>query len=368
MICRSSIIAVSLLASLMGAGPLASGVVANEIPPLTADANVEAEVKKIVPQLMEKYKVPGVSIAAVENGKLAWTAVFGVKAAGMEQPVTPETIFEAASMTKPVVTYVALKLVEEGKLDLDRPLHLYLDKPYLENEPEYEKITARMVMNHTTGFPNWRKKGEGLKLLSAPGTRYTYSGEGFVLLQEAMTKITGQPLDVLVKERLFDPLGMKNSSLVYRNNFGDFAEGHTKEGAPKSKRTLYRKPNAAYSLYTTPSDYAKFLIEMMKSDRSAPHSLSKETIAEMLKPASPPKDLAPLKRRNTGGTGVARFGLAWTVETAVSGPRYSHSGSNPGFRCFSEFDPAAGYGLVIMTNADSGTQLWKELVNIIAKP
>lgn len=364
---RSSLLAVSLLASVLSGTSVTTSVFGNPIAPLAADANVEQELKNIVPQLMEKYKVPGVSIAAVENGKIAWTAVFGEKAAGMGQAVTPDTLFEAASMTKPVVAYVALKLVEEGKLDLDRPLYLYLDKPYMENEPEYEKITARMVMNHTTGFPNWRKNGE-LKVLSAPGTRYTYSGEGFVYLQEVLTKITGKTLDVLVKERLFDPLGMKNSSLVYRNTFSDFAEGHTKNGELRAKRFLYRKPNAAFTLYCTPSDYAKFLIEIMNPDRSASHSLSKETITEMLKPASPPKDLGPLKRRNTGGTGAARFGLGWTVEPTVSGPRYTHSGSNSGFRCFSEFDPATGYGLVIMTNSESGRALWSELVNIISRP
>ena len=139
---------------------------------------------------MKEHHVPGVAIVGIENRHIAWERQYGVRTAGKPDEVRGDTVFEAASMSKPLAAYAALKLAEQGKLDLDRPLYEYLHEPYLKDEPLHRKITARMVMSHTTGFPNWRPGGwlgsEPLTVDFEPGTKSGYSGEGFLYLQRVL--------------------------------------------------------------------------------------------------------------------------------------------------------------------------------------
>ena len=134
---------------------------------------------------MKKSNVPGVSIALIQHGKTIWVHGFGVKEAGTSQPVTGETVFEAASLSKPVFAYGVLKLVDQGKLRLDVPLTIYLPKPYIPGDQRLAKITARIVLSHRTGFPNWRD-GDSLPLYFTPGERFSYSGEGYIYLQRVV--------------------------------------------------------------------------------------------------------------------------------------------------------------------------------------
>jgi CubicO group peptidase (beta-lactamase class C family) len=241
---------------------------------------------ELVPELMAKHKVPGVSIVGIEQRRIAWSRQYGVRRAGSADPVTSGTLFEAASMSKPVAAYAALKLVEQGKLDLDRPLHEYLGRPYLPDEPLHLEITARMVLSHTTGFPNWRA-GDQLRVNSEPGTRFTYSGEGFTYLQRVIEHITGESFAPYLRQTLLDPLGITDGSFSWHDGFAALsADGHDGNGKVLPSRKLYRKANIAYSFYCSPTEYAQFLIEMMKEDRSAAHSLSAESIEAMLTPTT----------------------------------------------------------------------------------
>jgi len=146
-----------------------------------------------IPQLMEEGHVPGLSMVLIGENRIVWKGTFGVRIAGKPEKVDDETIFEAASMSKPLFTYGVLKLAEEGGFDLDRPLDSYLSGPYLPEEPAAKNITARMVMLHRTGLPNWRKggwrTGGPLKVLHEPGTRFIYSGEGYLYLQTATEQL-----------------------------------------------------------------------------------------------------------------------------------------------------------------------------------
>lgn len=203
----------------------------------------------LVPQLMKQHSVPGVAIVGIEKRRLAWDRYYGVRRAGQPEPVDAQTVFEAASMSKLLMAYAALRLVEQGTLDLDRSLAEYLDRPYLLEEPRHRRITARMVLSHTTGFPNWRtngwQRGGPLPLLSEPGTRFTYSGEGFLYLQRVVEHITGTPVDARLKATLIGPLGMTNSSLVWLDRFvQQAAAGHDAQGHPFPNRHLYREANA----------------------------------------------------------------------------------------------------------------------------
>ena len=331
----------------------------------------------LTPRLMEDMNVPGVSISVIQDNRIAWHKGYGVVRAGGTEKVTTETVFEACSMSKVVFTYVVLKLVEQGKLDLDRPLVEYLDKPYLENEPLHKLITAHMVLTHRTGFPNWReggwRKGGPLHVMFKPGTKYGYSGEGYLYLQRVVEHITGKPLNPLMKEMLLEPIGMTHSSYVWEERYEELASaGHDEAGQVKPNRNLFDQANAAFSLYCTPDDYARFIIEVMKEDWSAPHSLSRESIKEMLTPTI---EVEGTLGRQTPRVGRARCvsvhrGLGWVVGKMTDGGiRAWHSGSNgTGFRCYCEFDPRKKTGLVIMTSSVNGSSLYQKLVAFIDFP
>mgnify|MGYP002399028228 CR=1 FL=1 len=323
---------------------------------------------ELVPALMAKHKVPGVSIVGIEQRRIAWSRQYGVRRAGSADPVTAETLFEAASMSKPVAAYTALKLVEQGKLELDRPLHEYLGRPYLPDEPLHLKITARMVLAHTTGFPNWRA-GDRLRVKAEPGTRFTYSGEGFTYLQRVIEHITGESFAPYLRRTLLDPLGIKNGSFSWRDDFSALAAfGHDGNGVVLPSRKLYRKANIAYSFYCSPTEYALFLIEMMRLNRSAAHSLSAASIEAMLTPTT--KTATDSLIRRDGSRPVSsHYGLGWAIDLTASGKRIRHSGSNAaGFRCYCEFYPQLGSGIVIMTNGAGGTNLWRKIIEVIGKP
>jgi len=303
--------------------------------------------KTLVPQLQKRFHVPGVAMAMVRNGEIIWSGEFGVLNGQTREPVTATTRFEAASMSKPVFAYGAMKLVEAGKLDLDRPLVDYLNEPYLKGDDRHKKITARMVLSHRSGFPNWRKGGYSTKTQPPapgfePGTKQGYSGEGFTLLQKAVEEITAQTLDEFTTGHILQPIGLGDSRFVWDNS-AQIAAAHNDDGSLRRATPRYLIGNSAYSMFTTATDYAKFLIEMMKEDRSAAHSLSAGSLETMLTSHSNPED-----KRN--------FALSWVIRPKPQSG-YSHTGSNSGFRCGSWFDPDRNIGLVIMTNSVGGEQL-----------
>lgn len=306
--------------------------------------------------LMKKHKVPGAAVAVISNRRLVWSRGYGVRCAGSDQAVEPDTVMEACSMSKPFFAYLLLKLVEEGKFDLDKPLVEYLQRDYLDDDPRHRRITAAMALSHTSGLPNWRQGGwrsdSPLRLGFEPGAKFRYSGEGFLMLQRAAEKQLDTDLDALALERLIRPLKLDNSRFAWDDRFSlRSACGHDKDGAVKIARKYYADANAAYSLYTTAEDYAKFLVEILKEDRSAAHSLSAETRSRMYTPVS---------RRDDRD---ADWGLAWGLRRLEGRLRVYHSGANgTGFRCYSEFFPETGDALVIMTNAIGGKQLWEQLV------
>lgn len=326
--------------------------------------------ESLLPVLMSRHRVPGAGIVVIEGRRFAWEKYWGVREAGKAALVDAGTVFEAASMTKPLAAHAALKLAEQGLLELDKPLAAYLPEPYVEGEPLHEKITARMVLAHSGGLPNWRTKGGALKVLHEPGTAYRYSGEGILFLQRVLERITGADYEAHLRATLLEPLGMRASSHVWQPAYEQSAAaGHDDEGRVRDGRNLYRKANAAYSLYTTPREYALWLLEMLREDDGGAHSLSAESRRLMLTPAGPPTDREPLARRGQAGQGAVRYGLGWAIEPAASGPRARHSGSNgTGFRCHAEFDPRKGHGLVIMTNGSGGDALWRELVERVGIP
>ena len=160
---------------------------------VAAALSIPEKLDALMPELMASFHVPGVSVVDLENRQIAWDRQYGVRSAGGDNQVDRDTVFEACSMSKTPLAYAALKLVERRQLDLDRPLSEYLDEPYLDDEPLHRRITARMALSHTSGFPNWRpggwRSGRALRVLFEPGSQFGYSGEGFLLV--IMTNAVG---------------------------------------------------------------------------------------------------------------------------------------------------------------------------------
>ena len=302
----------------------------NIIPDLSEKINV---VEKLTSELMNELNVPGVSISIIQKNKIVYSKPFGVADANTETQVDDKTMFEACSMSKPVFALLVLKLVEQGKLDLDKPLYSYLPENFICEDDEYSKqITARMILSHTSGMPNWRKGDEErnapIPIYFKPGTRFNYSGEGIYYLQRVVEKITNQSLEDYAKENLFDKLGLTSTSFVWKDNYDkQIATGHNAEGKC-NERKKYIHSNAAYTLYTTADEYAKLIIEILKPPNQIDYSLSKSMINEMLshQVRVDTRDVIDRPGRNYG---LFTFrGLGWAIDSTITGDVVYHSGAN----------------------------------------
>ena len=288
--------------------------------PETLRAKIQ-QFEQQLPGLMKQHRVPGVSFALISNRRLAWSRGYGVRCAGSGELVQPDTIMEACSMSKPLFAYLVLKLVEQDRLDLDRPLVEYLGAEYVANDVRHRRITAQMALTHTSGLPNWRSGGwrsnSPLSIGFDPGTRFRYSGEGFLMLQRAVEAELNTDLDSFALEHLLNPLEMKNSRFVWDDRFVVRSScGHDRDGRVKANRRYYDRANAAFTLYTTAEDYARFLVEIMREDRSAPHSISAESRMTML--------TAAVHRDDKD----ADWGLGWGLRTLGDSQQVFHSGAN----------------------------------------
>ncbi len=318
-----------------------------------------SRLEKEIPDLMEKALIPGLSISLIREGKLLWHKGFGVENADTGEPVTDKTIFESASTGKPVFAYAVMKLVEKGKLDLDTPLIHYAPVSYLEkvweeyNTPDkrFRQITARMVLNHSTGFPNWLKNR--LYFEFNPGEKWGYSGSGYVLLGTVVEKIMGQSLEDFINQEVLKPLGMTDSWFCWLDKFEKQAsEKHNFLGRP-TPRHKYLEPMAAGSLYTTAKDYAKFLLAIINDE-----GLSKQTMVEMLKPQ--------IKAHRKEKEVVDIFwGLGFALHKTGHGYSIWHHGDNGDCKAYFELFKKNKTGFVYFTNSRNGLSIADVLARII---
>ena len=215
--------------------------------------------------------MPGLSYALIREGRIVETKAVGVRDVSTGVPVDTETIFEAASLSKPVFAYAVLQLVDAGRLSLDDPLSKYVPD-YVADDPRAASITVRNILSHTSGLPNWRGKNTPLKTWFPPGERFSYSGEGYLWLQRVVETVTGQPLNNVMARLVFGPLKMRRSSFVWRADFEtDYARPHDANGLPTDKRKPSKARSAA-TLQTTAGDYARFLGAVLSGDRLKPET------------------------------------------------------------------------------------------------
>ncbi len=311
-----------------------------------------------IKSLMTTAKVPGMSLALIRDRKLVYLQFYGLIKADSIQSVDSNTVFEAASLTKPVFAYAVLQLVEEGKLDLDKPLYEYLPYPDAASDDRYRDITARLVLSHRSGFPNWRRNRQSaqLPMRYAPGERFGYSGEGFVYLQKVVEKITGKPIHVFMEERVLLPLQMTHSGFVWKTAFnGNFAQPHDEAGKTGQK---YKpgQANMAYSLHTTAQDYARFVLAILKTE-----GLKAGTVSQMLSPQS------QLPKRFSGSDTLAPYsfwGLGIGLEQTPTDTYFWHWGDNGAFKCFVMAHLNRNDALIYFTNGAKGLDFADEMVRL----
>jgi CubicO group peptidase (beta-lactamase class C family) len=333
-------------------------------------------VETLIPKVMRETSVPGCSVVLIRNAKICWRRGFGVRDAETRQPVDTETVFEAASASKPVFAYLVTKLAEKGVIDLDAPLTKYTDQRYIANDPRLDLITARHVLMHATGFPNWRSADSPMAINFTPGSKFGYSGESYSYLQTVITKLTGHvdnsrcgdfesgvrfcATDIadFMQKRLLQPFHMDSSSYVWSEQLAkNIARPHGEHGEPQP----FHEPAAldasryaaAGGLITTPTDYAKFLIELIQPSPADEFHVSKKSHDEMIRPQFPFQDF--------NGYSVSWGLLGCRIVRMSQYQLMAPGGSNPGFQCYSAVSPLRRSGFVIMTNADSGLNLLTKL-------
>jgi CubicO group peptidase (beta-lactamase class C family) len=324
---------------------------------------------------MEHYKVPGVSVAVINDYKIEWAKGYGVLEAGGTSPVTTETLFQAASISKPVTALAVLKMVEEGTFNLDEDVNKKLVTWKVpENEFTLEKkVTLRSLLNHSAGVtvhgfrgyahgeevPTLRQVLDGeepansdpIRVDILPGSKYRYSGGGYCIVQQLLIDNKNKALPEIMEETILSPLHMTNSTYeqpIPKEKMANAAVAHRSDGNPIEGKWHTYPEIAAAGLWTTPSDLALFAIELMLSlsDKSN-KILSSDMIKQMLTPQQ------------------INNGLGIFVEGEDFNFHFSHSGGNEGYRCFLVAYPEKGQGAVIMTNSDNGWQLYSEILRSI---
>jgi CubicO group peptidase (beta-lactamase class C family) len=329
-------------------------------PAVTSTATVASQLEYDVPDLLKKGGVPGMSIALIRGGKTTWLHGFGVKDKKTGEPVTADTIFEAASLSKPVFTYGVLKLVDHGKLDLDVPLTTYLPKPYINGDVRLNKITARIVLSHRTGFPNWRGDDGLLTIYFTPGERFSYSGEGYIYLQRVIEQITGKPLNEYMTEAVFKPLSMTHSSYVWRPDFDSLtATGYDAKGVPGD---LWKPKEAgvASSLNTTARDYALFVDAILNG-----RGLSPSILHEMETPqiALDPNCRICIKQEPHELSKNLFWGLGWGIQRKSGNIALWHWGDNGAFKAFVMANPTTKSGVVMFANGEDALDIAKPIMD-----
>lgn len=304
-------------------------------------------IDKFIQQQMDSLKIPALSIAFIKNNKIVYYKATGVRNAEHGR-VDNNTIFEAASMTKTVFAYAVLKLVKERVLSLDTPLYKYYPYDDISSDERYKLITARMVLDHSTGFPNWRENNK-LTINFTPGSKFGYSGEAFEYLGQVVKHLTGKNTDELIKEYVFNPLSIKNSYLTYTEYVKKHLTDGLKDNKTWGKNDLYLQPYVSYSLYTDAKDYAKFVIQLMKESDTA-NSTFQSMSAPQLE-----LDTAEMKTKVSACLGIF-------AEQTPYGVKYFHPGNNDDrFTSIFEFYKDSKIGVVYFMNCIKQNELTKRL-------
>jgi CubicO group peptidase (beta-lactamase class C family) len=367
----ASVAAIACIAAACAAPPVAPSA-RPTVRRLDGSSIATAEIERTLDRVIAAARVPGIAVAIVNDGRVVYLGARGWRDVAARKPMTVDTVIPGASFTKAAFAIMVMRLVDEGRLDLDRPIEEYLGVPIAElddyhdiaQDPRAHRITARMLLGHTSGLPNWRRFNDDGKLdiKFEPGTRYSYSGEGIALLQRAVAKITGQSTTERMAEQVFRRLGMSRTSMVWRPEFeADHAIGYDATGAAVAE-SRREHPDAAGSMATTIRDWSALLIALLRGDGLSPRGRD-----EMLRPQIRiysehqfPVGSAEISHRNDAIR--LSYGLGWGLFFTPYGKAYFKEGHDDGVQNYNVSFEQAKIAIAIMTNSENGESTFKELL------
>jgi CubicO group peptidase (beta-lactamase class C family) len=387
------IIFVVLLASVVGVGYARNSFFASRVAQAQGTPSVEERIRRVengllpavvikgtsgaapLAERMKFYKIPGVSVAVVNDGKIEWARAFGIKDVTTNEPVTTETLFQAGSISKPVAALAALRLVQDGKLSLDEDVNARLVSWKLpENDfTKQQKVSLRRLLTHSAGltvhgFPGYAADAqmptlvqvlngekpantEAIRVEALPGTAWNYSGGGYTIMQQLMIDVAKKPFPEILRQLVLDPAGMRHSTYeqpLPATRAKEAATAHL-NGVPLKGQFHIYPEMAAAGLWTTPSDLALLIVEMQRSLAGKSNKiLSREMTAQML------------------SRQFQNWGLGLDVETKGQTIEFSHGGVDEGFEAF-WVGFADGRGAAVMTNGNRGSDLAMEVIRSIAR-
>lgn len=309
---------------------------------------------------MDTLNIPGLSIALINESKVVYHLTFGFANLEKKLPVSEKTIFEGASMSKSIFAFFVMRFVEEGKLDLDIPLYEYLPYPDIANDERYKEITARMVLSHRSGLPNWRENEDDkkLKIKFKPGTEYEYSGEGYQYLANVLKYIENtdwKGLEKIFQAKVAQPLGMEHTVYIPTA----YTEKNKAEPYNNQRKLIdwkndywYKKDKGKFvapsSILSEPVDFSKWMIAIMNKE-----NLSQKSYKELFKHHS---------KISTSSTGISvYYTLGFLTADKHYSNTYFHGGNNAGFTCFYLIDTEKKWGYVLFTNSEQGEKLGNEV-------
>lgn len=336
---------------------------------------------------MDFYQVPGVSVAIIEDGEVAWAHAWGVADTETRAPVTVETLFQAASISKPIGALAALSLVEDGRMQLDAPINEYLATWTLpDNDFTADSaVTLRGILTHSAGttvwgFPGYRKdepfdaeqvlasnaqvldglgNTDSVRVYKVPGTSWQYSGGGYTIMEQAVEDVTGQAFPEVLAQRVLGPSGMVLSTYeqpLPEDRWGQASRGHRADGSEVDGEWHTYPEQAAAGLWTTPTELALVSVHLLDIREGYVRNgvLSREMLDQML------------TRHRDGAEGFSNWGLGFSLNDLDGEAAFGHNGANEGFRANWTVLPELDAGFVIMTNGDRGGALGAEIARAIA--
>ena len=369
----SGLISCLLAAAAWSAGGCAQSGESDIRERVTAGKPIPAEV---ITRVLDQYSVPGLSIAVVHGGQIDWAQGYGLRHSAKAETVDVTTLFQAASISKPVSAALALRMVDLGVLALDEDVNRRLESWQV---PESEfttatPVTLRHLLSHSAGLTmhgvpefaadaplptlvqilegTWSTDAERVRSVSQPGVEFSYSGGGYIVLQLLLTDVADRPFAQLAQELILNPAGMSVSTFeqpLPHQLWNQAAAGHTRDGSPLVGAWHILPEQAAGGLWTTPSDLASFMLSIWRSYHGQSASLLPHDLARQM-----------LTRQ------IDDFGLGFSLPSSGVA-RFQHGGGNAGYRCFAVLSVDGADGAVIMANGDNGEPLIWHVFRMIGR-
>lgn len=309
---------------------------------------VQAQIDRIVPELMAQYQVPGVAIAVVSADGPIYKTGFGYSDSSKSKVIDDTTLFEGASLGKPLFAHAILHYGAADPFDVDGPVAEYLARPFMA-EPEGMKISASQLLSHSSGLAY--SESEGRRYLAfSPGSKWQYSGLGYIVLQQALAELWRVSLQDVVHQAVTGPLGMESTSyLPPKDDAALLAVGHDRQGQ-RLQPTVWSSENAASSLHTSAHDYGRFL-RMVLGELA---SDGDNRVAQMME-----TQIEVDKAHHLW------WGFGWAISQEASETIFLHWGSNPGYKSLALGSLQQGLAMVVLTNGDNGLEIARSLVPIV---